>query len=545
MNPTRYRISDKYRVRKRFQQASSAAATALTTEHHQHARAAPAASPHAAAQSAAAMLPLSRSLYNLLLVSVAFLLLFSAYNALQNVATSLFPAGLGNSSLGILYAAAAVGVFLAPPLVDAAGTRVTMIAGAACYVVYMACLIPNPIISDLVLAMSVVIGLGAAVLWVALGEFIKENSDAASYGRNAGLFWAIFQLNNIVGNLGTYLVFPHLTNAELYAGFSIVGAAGTALLLVLRKPAVGGGGDAAAAAALGGVMLRVNYGGDDAPPPPPPAARVSWRERGALGCASVLAAARLLLTLDSLLLLPMYLLSGFELAFWTGEFTQLLDASVIGLVLTLSGVGEVAGGLLFGRLSDALGRSASISLGALLYAGGLGLACWVKSAAAAGGSAGPLIADAPLAAYAASLLFGLGDSAFNTNCYAIISQVYGKQVAAMQQQQQLKGDGYDALLSAEEDAAAALPAAAEAGAGGGGGGGEEAPPSVLAFTIFQLAQNAGSAACYYVALQLPMHGAAGTYDLVYMQAAMLALGTAGFVAVAFRHRGKQVVAAAA
>ena len=68
---------------------------------------------------------------------------------------------------------------------------------------------------------------------------------------------------------------------------------------------------------------------------------------------------------------------------------------------------------------------------------------------------------------------------------------------------------------------------------------------MLAFTIFQLAQNAGSAACYYVALQLPMHGAAGTYDLFYMQAAMLVLGTAGFVAVAVRHRGKQVGTVAA
>ena len=92
-------------------------------------------------------------------------------------------------------------------------------------------------------------------------------------------------------------------------------------------------------------------------------------------------------------------------------------------------------------------------------------------------------------------------------------------------------------MNPDDDADARLPQLADAG-GDAADGGAEAPPSVLAFSVFQLAQNAGSAACYYIALQLPMHGASGTFALVYLQAAMLALGTAGFVAVAWRHRAK-------
>ena len=68
----------------------------------------------------------SRSGFNIIMVSMAFAVLFAAYNALQNYATSLFPAGLGNESLGVLYGSVGVFVFLGPPLVEAWGTKATM-----------------------------------------------------------------------------------------------------------------------------------------------------------------------------------------------------------------------------------------------------------------------------------------------------------------------------------------------------------------------------------------------------------------------------------
>lgn len=110
--------------------------------------------------------------------------------------------------------------------------------GAACYVVYMASLIW--IIRGVVLACAVVIGaclrrgagagrsdltflfavpavdahlhhvapgFGAAILWVAVGSYITKSSLASDYGRNNGIFWGIFQLSNVLGNLGAYFVF--------------------------------------------------------------------------------------------------------------------------------------------------------------------------------------------------------------------------------------------------------------------------------------------------------------------------------------------------
>lgn len=42
-----------------------------------------------------------------------------------------------------------------------------------------------------------------------------------------------------------------------------------------------------------------------------------------------------------LLVCPTFVWTGLELAFWNGEYTQLLDQSVIGLVMLWVGVAEV------------------------------------------------------------------------------------------------------------------------------------------------------------------------------------------------------------
>lgn len=69
------------------------------------------------------------------------------------------------------------------------------------------------------------------------------------------------------------------------------------------------------------------------------------------------------------------ILSGFELAFWSGEFPQLLKASAIGAVLAFAGAGEIAGKLVIlawltfegafivGPVSDFVGRSVMLIMG--------------------------------------------------------------------------------------------------------------------------------------------------------------------------------------
>lgn len=79
--------------------------------------------------------------YNILVLSSAFFILFTAYNSLQNYVTSLLPGNLGNVSLATLYTSVCVFVFIAPPLLKRLGDKLTLVFGAVTYVLYMVSLI--------------------------------------------------------------------------------------------------------------------------------------------------------------------------------------------------------------------------------------------------------------------------------------------------------------------------------------------------------------------------------------------------------------------
>jgi MFS family permease len=442
---------------------------------------------------------------NIIICALSFAILFSAYNTLQNFATSLFPGSLGNLSLGLLYAVAGVSVFAAPWVTATLGEKSTMLLGASCYVVYLVSLVwLSP---ALVIATSCVIGFGAAVLWVALGSFLTHNSTTETYAANTGLFWSIFQFNNVFGNLVTWAVLSNLPSStpELYLGFAAVAGVGTLGLLFLAQP----------------------------PPPPgaPPRSAASHFGEAVAGARRALS---LLRQPRMQLLLPLFFFSGAELSFWTGEFPLLLkngSTGVIGFVLTWAGVGEVVGGVLMGRLSDAAGRSTALLLATLIYAAALALSCSVKSGA-------PLAAAAwrgsPVAAFVAAFCFGVADAGLNATAYAMCSQLWGQEAVVLGGEAGAgaagmeggEGGGEQPLLGEEE----------RRGALGAEGRPPNSHASVGAFSIFQLVQNAGSACWYGVSLWLPVHSDAsknivGSFAQVYLQVGLLVFMVGTFLAV--------------
>jgi len=174
----------------------------------------------------------SINFYNLLVLSSGFMVLFAAYNSLQNFETSLLPGNLGNESLGVLYGTVCITVFAAPMTVHYLTEKWTMILGGISYVVYMISLVK--IIRAVVLVMSIVIGAGAAILWVAQGSFLTKISPEDKRGRNSGIFWGIFQLCNFFGNLAAYFVLKHMSDTALFIMFVIISSVGVAVLLFLR-----------------------------------------------------------------------------------------------------------------------------------------------------------------------------------------------------------------------------------------------------------------------------------------------------------------------
>lgn len=190
-------------------------------------------------------------------------------------------------------------------------------------------------------------------------------------------------------------------------------------------------------------------------------------------------ALKLAITPHMVLLAPMMFFSGYELSFWTGAFPPILDKKTIGLVLTFAGIGEVIGGLGIGWLSDHFGRSSAVILGSVVYATGMGLSVILRNYEAP--DPAPSWADASFVAYIASFCFGIGDSTFNTQMYSLL------------------GHKYSGVLS------------------------------VHSFSVFQLWQNLGSAAGYYLQIWQPLTH--GPLTQIWLQAAILILGVIGYLAV--------------
>ena len=77
---------------------------------------------------------------------------------------------------------------------------------------------------------SIIIGIGAAVIWTAQGDFLGMQSPTDKLMmRNTGIFWVLFQFSLIIGNSYIYLAWTGKDNVGrteinlLFTGLSILG----------------------------------------------------------------------------------------------------------------------------------------------------------------------------------------------------------------------------------------------------------------------------------------------------------------------------------
>ena len=144
-------------------------------------------------------------MWNTLVLSFSLMLLFTAFNTIQawltNLLSTLGYSTLGNNSLTVLYVAVCFSLFLTPPLVHYLTQIRSIVVGAVCYVVYMASLIhistgrgsPGGVGSERLRCVAAVGGSGR--------DCSPSAVDASDRGRNTGIFWSIFQLSLIIGNI--------------------------------------------------------------------------------------------------------------------------------------------------------------------------------------------------------------------------------------------------------------------------------------------------------------------------------------------------------
>ena len=436
----------------------------------------------------------SLRMWNTLVLSFSLMLLFTAFNTIQawltNLLSTLGYSTLGNNSLTVLYVAVCFSLFLTPPLVHYLTQIRSIVVGAVCYVFYMASLIH--IIPAVVLVASAVNGFGASLLWVAVGGLLTKCSGRDDRGRNTGIFWSIFQLSLIIGNAVGFAVSSSASYTLLFVIFTVLGSAGTLLLLALRR---------FPSDTNDRLTMPLNIGGDEIPTPPTIPAVTAYNnptsdptsDTTTLG---LLKSMWTLFTSSSLLLLfPAFCFQGLEFSFWNGEFPLLLPTASLGPVMLFAGVGEALGGLTMGTLSDRIGRSATWLLGCIVYTVGLTGLYLVRQQVDGGGVH---VGGVSVWCYVSALCFGLADAAINTQIYSILGNKYKSSGSSGQ--------------SAKED-----------------------QQVVAAFTAFNLCQNVAAALGFYyqpLVHVIGMSGAdgwSGSDVQLYVQLWGMVIGAIGFV----------------
>ena len=166
---------------------------------------------------------------NLLVICLCFMCLFTAFQALSNLQSSInCDAGLGLASLSTIYATLVVSAIFIPSItIRYLGMKWTIAAATLCYAVYIAAnfypswatLIPT----------SALLGLSAAPLWAAKSTYvttigkryalISGNTENAIINRFFGIFFLFFQSSQVLGNLISSLVLRQDTSEDVTGEF--------------------------------------------------------------------------------------------------------------------------------------------------------------------------------------------------------------------------------------------------------------------------------------------------------------------------------------
>lgn len=164
-------------------------------------------------------------LRNVVAVSFGFLFLFTSFQSLTNLQSTLNKdEGIGTGGLSIIYGALVVSCMFVPSFVIChIGCKWTIAASMICYILYMAANFHA--VWGLIVPASIIIGLGAAPLWSAKCTYLTRTAVWYAKLTNAteddvinrffGFFFMVFQTSQIWGNLISSEVFSQRVDENL------------------------------------------------------------------------------------------------------------------------------------------------------------------------------------------------------------------------------------------------------------------------------------------------------------------------------------------
>ncbi|XP_044529404.1 UNC93-like protein MFSD11 isoform X2 [Gracilinanus agilis] len=333
------------------------------------------------------MSPESKKLFNVVILGVAFMFMFTAFQTCGNVAQTVIRSlnstdfhGSGYTSMAIIYGVFSASNLITPSIVAIVGPQLSMFASGLFYSIYIAVFI-QPFTWSFYTA-SVFIGIAAA-----------END-----------------------------------RRTVFIALTVISLVGTVLFFLIRKPdppnVLGDDGSS------DNESLEVN---------------MSVQNNMTKAVDAFKKSLKLCITKEILYLSVTTAYTGLELTFFSGIYGTCIGAvnqfgteekSLIGLSGIFIGIGEILGGSLFGLLSknSRFGRNPVVLLGILVhfvafYLIFLNIPSDAPVAPIDGTDSNAYINSSKEIALFCSFLLGLGDSCFNTQLISILGFLYSEDSA--------------------------------------------------------------------------------------------------------------------
>lgn len=387
------------------------------------------------------MSPEGKRLSNIIILGFGFMFMFTAFQTCGNIEQTVIKSfnssefhGSGYTSMSIIYGVFSASNLIAPSVVTVVGPQLSMFFSGLLYSGYIAMFI-HPYTWSFYTA-SVLVGIGAAVLWTAQGNVLAINSTDSTIGRNSGIFWALLQFSLFFGNLYIYCAWhghDHITDKDrqtVFISLTVISLVGCFLFFLIRKP------DPESSPANSEVTESLLE------PESMESSTASSTPPGLCSQAldAFIKACKMFVSKEMLLLSVSIGYTGLELTFYSGVYGTCIGAmtrfgqdakSLIGISGICIGIGEILGGGVFGLLNknNRFGRNPVVLLGLIthyvaFYLIFLNIASDAPIAPEAGTDLQSYISPNVGVALLCSFLLGLGDSCFNTQLLSIIGFLF-------------------------------------------------------------------------------------------------------------------------
>eukprot|EP01059_Diplonema_ambulator_P015122 TRINITY_DN2621_c1_g4_i1.p1 TRINITY_DN2621_c1_g4~~TRINITY_DN2621_c1_g4_i1.p1 ORF type:complete len:520 (+),score=209.35 TRINITY_DN2621_c1_g4_i1:51-1610(+) len=324
---------------------------------------------------------------------------------------------VGSIAIGILYLTFTICCIGGPFLVDYWGSKWSIFTG---FILFSAFCVANLLVAQspssvalqwaLLVPCAALVGFAASFLWTAQGSYVTTNAqlyakahnmeEKAALGKFNGIFWMVFQLTQISGNLIASLLLNEAgwSNTALMLFYLCFAGVGTIGALFIKN-----------------VSMTAEAGDEE---------QEELKQVEEKKCVqSVIGMVSLWKDPRMLYLIPLIMYNGMEQGFIWGDFTSnWVKPSVglenIGYVMAAFGATDALGSFILGKVSDITGRFPIMTLGALCQ-----LTVIIILVIVDVGNCDKKYFILILSAF----LWGIGDAVWNTQISSILGEVFTKE----------------------------------------------------------------------------------------------------------------------